>query len=135
MACSNINRPLSLNDSISHCWRTTFRRDICPKASGNVRTLWIPSKSCARPTWPKSVTVVIKTYRVYHIELHEQRYYFHNDVVLHFKKRYVISVKSSNTSMPISSLFKRYYVFWNLTQIHGIFRRHIIFKRCLTLLG
>lgn len=28
--------------------------------------------------------------------------------------------------MPISSLFKRCYVFLNLTQIHRIFRRHII---------
>lgn len=75
------------------------------------------------PDQHRDCTVVIKTYCVYHIELHEQRYYFHNDVVLN-KKGYVISDKSSN--MPISSLFKRCYIFLNLTQIHGIFRRHII---------
>lgn len=34
------------------------------------------------PDQHRDCTVVIKTYCVYHIELHEQRYYFHNDVVL-----------------------------------------------------
>lgn len=34
------------------------------------------------PDQYRDCTVVIKTYCVYHIELYEQRYYFHNDVVL-----------------------------------------------------